>query len=156
MGGLRHRNPTAESLFERLDDEIYKDEQTGCWVWYGHLEQARFHKHRTLTMYYAGKKMPVTRLVYLLTHGSIKEGYCVSHTCGNKLCLNPAHLTQDDKRPIPRSSAREPNPSEFIRPSLLKRLREHLDQGHAPADIALTYNLELDVVERIAQYKAVR
>lgn len=34
----------------------------------------------------------IHRLVWTIKNGPIPRGYTVRHTCGNKHCINPAHL----------------------------------------------------------------
>lgn len=53
-----------------------------CWPWQGHLANGygRFRGERA------------HRYAYRLHKGDIPEELMVRHLCGNKLCVNPAHL----------------------------------------------------------------
>jgi HNH endonuclease len=81
----------------RLDDEPMKDLKelfsercvklaTPCWAWrntstqgYGYLSVG-------------GVTIPAHRLSYELHIGPIPEGSEIDHLCGNRVCINPAHL----------------------------------------------------------------
>lgn len=49
-----------------------------CWPWSGRLNNAGYGGHRK---------------VYTVTKGSIPSGLIVMHSCNNRACCNPAHLT---------------------------------------------------------------
>jgi hypothetical protein len=40
-----------------------------------------------------GGQMTAHRVSYIITHGSIPDGYLIRHACDNKLCVNPFHLS---------------------------------------------------------------
>jgi len=72
------------------------------------------------------------RHVYSECFGPIPDGYVLHHTCGEKLCINPAHLqplTQADHM-------REHDNMERARTTALarKKARTHCDRGHSFAE----------------------
>lgn len=64
----------------------------GCWIWqravntagYGHGYVNGVHKYAHVA-------------AYEQEHGPVPVGMFVHHTCGNKLCVNPAHLECHDR-----------------------------------------------------------
>lgn len=60
---------------------------SGCWRWNG---AACSSGYGSLT--WRAKGWLAHRLAYTLVIGPIPAGYEVHHTCGNRLCINPAHL----------------------------------------------------------------
>jgi hypothetical protein len=59
----------------------------GCWVWVGARSGNGYgafkHGSRTILAH---------RLVYEVVVGPIPRGLSLDHLCGNKACVNPAHL----------------------------------------------------------------
>ena len=75
----------AELLLLRLLKGIVRKNE--CWEWQRTIDQYGYGLIR-----YGRRNIKVHRLYYLLFVGEIPHGYVVHHTCGNKRCVNPAHL----------------------------------------------------------------
>ena len=70
---------------------IVPDEESGCWLWGGHLDVDGYGKWcRRVdgrTHYYRAHRYSYERLI-----GQIPEGLCLDHLCRQRNCVNPEHL----------------------------------------------------------------
>ena len=57
---------------------IHKKGPDECWPWLGKLNNSGYGRHR---------------IAYRLTKGPIPPGLVVMHSCNNRACCNPAHLS---------------------------------------------------------------
>jgi hypothetical protein len=72
---------------------------TGCWEWTGIKNNAGYG---FIGFIYADKPvtgaghgmMTVHRLAWMIKHDCLPTKRNINHTCHNKLCVNPAHLTE--------------------------------------------------------------
>jgi HNH endonuclease len=85
----------AQRVVAALDDRpevrrfwarIERGSPENCWPYRGAPR-----KHGYGSVIWEGKPTSPHRVAYLLAHGSPRGGH-VKHTCGYKLCCNPAHL----------------------------------------------------------------
>lgn len=66
----------------------FYEEGEGCWNWTG---TAREVGHFT----WRGRSLVAHRVAYFLAGHHLPDGWIVRHTCGNKKCVNPDHLTAE-------------------------------------------------------------
>lgn len=59
-----------------------------CWIWQGGVNGLGYGYTRV-----AGKMVAVHRLAYQLQHGHLPHGGVIMHSCDNRLCCNPLHLS---------------------------------------------------------------
>lgn len=79
------------SVLRRLSGRIRKD-KNGCWIWEGPPD-SRGRGHLGV---WDGQKQTTVhphRLLYQSRFGLLPRSRWVRNTCGNKLCVNPAHHT---------------------------------------------------------------
>lgn len=80
--------PIAEPPFQRFLRNFEIDPSTKCWNWKGQLGSSGYGQIKCW-----GKMVSAHRLAHELYNGPIPNGLHVLHSCDNKLCVNPAHLS---------------------------------------------------------------
>jgi hypothetical protein len=75
------------TLRQRLEQKIERVPFSSCWYWTG----ASYGNGPKLMV--KGKQCLVRRLAYTEHIGDIPSAGCVSSSCGEKLCVNPSHLS---------------------------------------------------------------
>jgi len=59
----------------------------GCWIWQGMKEPAGYGQ-----FWLNNSSLKAHRFSWILVHGEPPDGHPVVQECGNRLCVNPAHL----------------------------------------------------------------
>lgn len=59
----------------------------GCWIWTDYTKHSGYGSFWYKNICYRAHVVS-----YLLHGGHIPDGYVIHHECGNKACVNPAHL----------------------------------------------------------------
>jgi hypothetical protein len=75
---------------ERKINGRTKENEKGCHLWTGAKNNLGYPQ---VSLPNYGPTMYVHRLVYLVTHGEIPYGAYVDHTCSNRDCVRPEHLS---------------------------------------------------------------
>lgn len=74
--------------FKRLYDNISIRQETSCWEWLGQTGSSGYGQIKCF-----GRMVSTHRLSYELYFGHIPKGLEILHSCDNKLCINPDHLS---------------------------------------------------------------
>jgi len=80
-------------IAEFLDKCRFKAE-TGCWVWLGKVTHGRSPQFMAF-----GRSMSALKASWELFVGNPGRGGKIYRNCGNKLCVNPFHLSHRGERP---------------------------------------------------------
>lgn len=87
--GIRDFIPQGLSLADRLDLYTNKKGPDDCWEWTGTITQG----YGVLNMGgRGGTTVRAHRAAWVRAYGPIPEGKWLDHLCGNRKCLNVAHL----------------------------------------------------------------
>ena len=81
------RKNTMANVFLSIDMRGGDKEQ--CWPWKGKLNAKDERPYITI----AGKRRPAYAVVLELTSGPAAKGLVALHSCDNRICCNPHHLT---------------------------------------------------------------
>ena len=90
---LSHYEQLERVLRAAIAEHIDKDSSAPCRLW-AHTTTRNGGESLYPLFYKFGDKYKPRQLVYKWAHGSLRDDWAVFVTCGNSLCLNPAHLEQ--------------------------------------------------------------
>jgi hypothetical protein len=77
------------SLCEYIEARCIPEPNSGCWLW---LLSIGTHGYGQASM--PGARVTTAhRVSYIAFKGAIPDGLLVQHSCDNKLCVNPDHLS---------------------------------------------------------------
>jgi hypothetical protein len=74
-----------ERFWTKVDFDVHDEER--CWPWTATTSSDGYGSFSL-----CGSMIGAHRLAYTLEVGQIGEGLELDHTCGNRVCVNPAHL----------------------------------------------------------------
>lgn len=100
LGRVRRLRPLRERFEEKVDRDgpvpAHAPELGPCWVWLGHVCVSARSGYGLIKRGGVGSKnaspAQAHRVAYELYVGPVPDGLEPDHLCGNKACVNPAHL----------------------------------------------------------------
>jgi len=130
------------------------DKTTDCWIWNGSINGRGYGR-----LGYNGIIILAHRLSWFLTHGEMPKGI-VMHSCDNRLCVNPSHLsegtckdnTQDMIRKGRHCHGTKVN-GVRLNEDLVKVIRIKLSEGAKIAHLAREYEVSAFAIHSIKRMK---
>jgi len=81
-----------ERLQQKILSHIFKDENSGCWIWKGQISNSGYGKLRIKDEVYGTKTEGAQEVSYMAFIEPIVQGTIIRQNCNNRLCVNPEHL----------------------------------------------------------------
>jgi hypothetical protein len=86
------REKLEQSRHVKRFRESYRVSHTGCWLWTKQQTKLGFGRFN------AGlHSMLAHELAFTLATGEVPQNEIIKQTCGNRLCVNPAHLVRSGR-----------------------------------------------------------
>jgi hypothetical protein len=83
---------TMNDRQQRLYDMTFQQDDTGCWIWHGQVSNSGYGRVMEVQDDRSTKMVSAQTASYHAFIGPVPEGHLVKQHCGNRLCINPAHL----------------------------------------------------------------
>ena len=81
-----------ERLQQKILSNIFKDENSGCWIWKGQIGNSGYGKIKIKDEVYGTKTEGTKEVSYMAFIAPITQGTIIRQNCTNRLCVNPEHL----------------------------------------------------------------
>lgn len=130
-----------------------------CWEWQGYLNKGGYGTQIVGSRMNGSRKQVLAhRLFYELTHGTIKDGLCVLHSCDNPRCVNPEHLftgtRADNHKDMVKKNRRvdlkgEARPNSKLTEEQVRYIKTMLKMGIHQKTLAKTYNVHQTLISAI-------
>jgi hypothetical protein len=89
-GRVMHTDADIETFWGKVDKPDEPDQK--CWLWMG--TQDRGDPLSYGRFWYQNHRIRSHRFAWLVTHGSLTDGFAVHHKCDIRCCVNPDHLQE--------------------------------------------------------------
>lgn len=121
----------------------YLEDENGCFICTSHAQNpSKYYKIKRDSKCY-----DLHVWIYERYHGSRKEGMVVRHTCNNKECINPDHLTLGTYRENYFDSVDDER--NFITKEIAEKVRQLIKDGLKQYEIAELLNLKVAHISKI-------
>lgn len=122
----------------------------GCWMW---LRSFGSHGYGNASKPGVGIVV-AHRLSYEAFRGPIPLGYLVQHSCDNRWCVNPDHLSLGTDATNAADKQAKGRASKKLSPELVREIRERIALGHVMLRIARDYGVHPRMILNIRDGKA--
>lgn len=145
------------SAAERFWAKVDLDPATGCWLWSGATEGNGYGNFKAVSY----TTVRAHRMAFALSRARAPEdALVIRHKCHNRLCCNPAHLTEgthqqnsDDMKEAGRwrggPTKGDDNGNSKLTSAQVAEIRRRLKRGETNVSIALDYPVGHAMISRI-------
>ena len=77
---------------KQLYDTVIVLDDSACWIWQGQVSNSGYGRLKQMQEDKTGQMVSAQSASYRAFIGAIPDGSLVKQHCGNRLCINPAHL----------------------------------------------------------------
>ena len=133
---------------ERFWKYVNKDTESGCWEWIGAIERNGYGRFKL-----NGKMILAHRLSYELHKGPIPSGMCCLHSCDNRRCVKPDHLSIgthkeniQDKIDKNRQAKGSMHGKSKLNEDQVLLIKKRISSGERNIDIAKEYDVCIDSI----------
>lgn len=131
---------------ERFEDKFHKDDENICWFWQGSVDQLGYGMFKL-----EGVTIRSHRASYQFYRGEIPKGLKVLHSCDNRDCVNPKHLSLGTQRDnIYDMMNKDRQGFNKLKREDVLSIRKLLMQGLSQVHIAQQFKVDQSVISRIS------
>lgn len=128
----------------RFWNKVNKNTEDGCWLWTGFIAKSGYG----IIAKKNASHIRAHRFSYELKHNiKLSAGKMVYHTCENRHCVNPDHLTLID--PYERLFGRDINDQKKLTDEDVLVIKQKLAEGISGSAIAREYNVSRELISQI-------
>lgn len=131
-----------------VTDRVVKRSDSGCWEWQGAVSSTGYGR-----IMVGQRHLSTHRAAYELHCGPIPAGACVLHSCDNRLCVNPAHLSlgtnaENSRQMVERGRYRGPS---RLSPGDRERIRQRCAAGETQRAVAADFGVSQGTVSNVVR-----
>jgi predicted XRE-type DNA-binding protein len=149
----KHLLTDLERFWSKVDKTSHPN---GCWIWLDHIKPTGYGEFRD-----GKKKVRAHRFAYELVNGPIPKGMYLLHSCDNRACVNPAHLSigtakenQEDMTRKGRGRVGTRNGSAKLTEQDVMKIKDLLAQGFSQTQIAKRFGVHQTNISEISLGRA--
>lgn len=154
MAEQKYNLKNVNRFWSRINREgsipIQRPDLGACWEWMGGGNGQGYGQVRI-----ASQQISAHQVAWELTRGEVPAGLRVLHQCGNRGCVNPAHLFLGNVPIKPRGEARQPYTTGTARHHLthheILSLKNRYAAGESMAELARAFDVAYNTVNNIVK-----
>lgn len=149
---------TVDVVLSRIDKTPGQGPNGDCWIWTGYVNPVCGYGYISWNAY-SNSRSPIRahRLVYEILVEKLTPGLVLLHSCDNRLCVNPAHLSpgtqlENDADKVSKNrQARGTSLSHFphLTEGMVKEIKLEFKAGAMPAPVAKKYKISRSAAKAI-------
>ena len=159
----------SNSVIQRFWSKVDKVTASPCWLWIGYTRPMRGCSNKFYGAFVIRRRKVTSKYIYSAHRVSweiqnkrlLKPSELIRHTCGNSLCVNPAHLILGTQKENMRDRDRHGNTCRgedspiaiLTNQDVIFILQCYKDKTITQVDLAKKYNVHKSTIQRIVKGK---